>query len=127
MPDWTGTVSADDVAEGLSYGATVVDSRSPDRYRGDNEPIDPVAGRIPGARNVFHNDNLDATGHFLPLPQLIANFAGVGSRPIVYCGSGVTACHNLLAMSLANINEARLYPGSWSEWSSDPDRPIETG
>jgi len=124
LPDWAGTVTADDVAEGLSYGATVIDSRSPDRYCGDNEPIDPRAGHIPGARNVFHAGNLDATGRFLPLPQLIANFAGVGSRPMVYCGSGVTACHNLLAMSLANINEARLYPGSWSEWSSDETRPV---
>jgi thiosulfate/3-mercaptopyruvate sulfurtransferase len=126
LPDWTGTVTADDVAEGVSYGATVIDSRAPERYRGDIEPIDPRAGHIPGARNIFHANNLDASGHFLPLPELIANFAGVGSRPIVYCGSGVTACHNLLAMSLANINEARLYPGSWSEWSSDDTRPAST-
>lgn len=126
LPDWTGIVTASDVAEGVSYGATVIDSRAPDRYRGENEPIDPRAGHIPGARNVFHASNLDPTGRFLPLPELIANFAGVGSRPIVYCGSGVTACHNLLAMSLANIHEARLYPGSWSEWSSDDSRPAAT-
>jgi len=127
LPDWTGTVTADDVAEGLAYGATVVDSRSPDRYRGVHEPIDARAGHIPGARNLFHASNLDDTGHFLPLPELIANFAGVASRPIVYCGSGVSACHNLLAMSLANINEARLYPGSWSEWSNDASRPASSG
>ncbi|HUF99037.1 MAG TPA: rhodanese-like domain-containing protein, partial [Ilumatobacter sp.] len=108
-------------------GATVVDSRAPERYRGEHEPIDSRPGHIPGARNVFHANNVDDTGHFRPLPELIANFAGVGSRPIVYCGSGVTACHNLLAMSIANIHEARLYPGSWSEWSSDPDRPAATG
>ncbi len=125
LPDWTGTVSADDVAEGLAYGATVVDSRAPDRFAGEHEPIDPRAGHIPGAINRFHADVVDDTGHLLSVPQLVTHFAGIGSRPIVYCGSGVTACHNLLAMSLANINEARLFPGSWSEWSSDPERPVE--
>jgi len=124
---WTGIVSADDVAEGLRYGAHVVDSRAPERYRGETEPLDPQAGHIPGAVNVFHGGNVGADGRMLPVGELAARFAAVGERPIVYCGSGVTACHNLLAMSLANVTEARLYPGSWSEWSSDADRPVATG
>lgn len=126
-PGWTGTVTADALTEGLRYGATVVDSRAPERYRGEVEPLDPQAGHIPGARNVYHADNLGPDGKFLPVPELAARFAGIGERPVVYCGSGVTACHNLLAMSLANIAEGRLYPGSWSEWSSDPTRPVATG
>jgi thiosulfate/3-mercaptopyruvate sulfurtransferase len=127
VPGWTGTVTADDVAEGLRFGATVVDSRTPERYRGEVEPVDSRAGHIPGAVNVFHADNIGPDGRHLPVAELVKRFAGLGERPIVYCGSGVTACHNLLAMSLANINEARLYAGSWSEWSSDPARPAATG
>jgi len=124
---WTGIVSADDLAEGAGLGATVIDSRAAERYRGETEPIDPRAGHIPGAVNVFHGGNLGADGRHLPTAELIERFTGIGPRPIVYCGSGVTACHNLLAMSLANIGEAKLYPGSWSEWSSDPSRPVATG
>ena len=126
-PGWTGIVSADDLAEGAGLGATVIDSRAGERYRGEVEPIDAQAGHIPGAINRFHGDNLGADGTHRPLAEIAARFAGVGERPIVYCGSGVTACHNLLAMSLVGINQARLYPGSWSEWSSDPARPIATG
>jgi thiosulfate/3-mercaptopyruvate sulfurtransferase len=127
VDDWTGIVSADDLAEGVELGATLIDSRAPERYRGEIEPIDAQAGHIPGAINRFHGDNLRSDGTHLDLPDLVARFAGVGERPIVYCGSGVTACHNLLALSLVGITQARLYPGSWSEWSSDPARPIATG
>lgn len=126
-PDWTGVVDADAVAESLEFGGTVIDARSPERYRGDDEPIDSRAGHIPGAINIFHGDNLAADGTHLPLPELVQRFAGVGQAPIVYCGSGVTACHDLLVLSLAGVDQGRLYPGSWSEWSADPDRPVATG
>lgn len=124
--DWTGIVSADGIAQGVELGATVVDSRAAERYRGEIEPIDSQAGHIPGAVSRFHGENLGPDGRHRPVAELAARFAGLGTSPIVYCGSGVTACHNLLAMSLAGINQARLYPGSWSEWSSDPTRPVAT-
>lgn len=124
--DWTGIVSAEGVAQGVELGATVVDSRAAERYRGEVEPIDAQAGHIPGAINRYHGDNLGLDGRHRPVAELAERFAGLGTSPIVYCGSGVTACHTLLAMSLAGINQARLYPGSWSEWSSDPTRPVAT-
>jgi len=124
---WSGIVDADAVAQGGALGATVVDSRAHDRFRGENETIDKVAGHIPGAINLFHKENLAADGRLRPAGELAARFAGIGESPIVYCGSGVTACHNLLAMSVAGIARARLYPGSWSDWSTDPARPIATG
>jgi thiosulfate/3-mercaptopyruvate sulfurtransferase len=127
VPGWTGVVDADAVAQGVSLGATVVDSRSAERYRGDNEPLDAQAGHIPGAVNVFHGANIGSDGLMLPVADLAQRFTGLGSSPIVYCGSGVTACHNLLAMSLAGLLNGRLYPGSWSEWSADPDRQVATG
>lgn len=125
-PAWTGIVDADDVAQGVQYGVTLIDARAPERFRGETEPIDSRAGHIPGAINLFHADNLGDDGLHRPLAELAERFAGVGSSPIVYCGSGVTACHDLLALSLVGIGGARLYPGSWSEWSSDPDRPSAT-
>ncbi len=127
VTDWTGTVDADAVAQSAAFGGIVVDARAADRFRGDHEPIDHRAGHIPGAVNLFHGDNLGDDGLHRPLAELAERFAGVGEAPIVYCGSGVTACHDLLAMSLVGVNQARLYPGSWSEWSSDPDREIATG
>lgn len=113
-------------------GLRLVDARSPDRYRGENETIDPVAGHIPGAVNRFFEDNLDAEGRFKPAAELREAFdfiaAGRPASEIVsQCGSGVTACHNLLAMEIAGLPGARLYPGSWSEWCSDPRRPVATG
>lgn len=126
-PGWTGIVDADDVAQGVELGATVIDARAPERYRGEQEPLDARAGHIPGAINRFHLENLGPDGRHLPLPALVERFAGVGTAPIVYCGSGVTACHDLLALSLVGLTGAKLYPGSWSEWSSDPDRPVATG
>jgi thiosulfate/3-mercaptopyruvate sulfurtransferase len=124
---WTGIADADAVAEGVALGATLVDSRAHDRFRGENETIDEVAGHIPGAINIFHKDNVAANGRLRPIDELSARFAGIGDSPIVYCGSGVTACHNLLAMSLVGIGRARLYPGSWSDWITNPERPIAVG
>lgn len=107
----------------------LVDARSPDRFRGENETLDPVAGHIPGARNRFFRDNLNAEGCFRPAAELrrefLALLAGVAPQQVVMsCGSGVTACHNLLAMEVAGLHGARLYAGSWSEWCSDPSRPV---
>jgi len=109
--------------------ATLLDARAPARYRGEQEPIDPVAGRIPGAKNRFNNDNLSAEGIFKKPELLRAEFSAVLSdrNPgdvINYCGSGVAACHNALAMEVAGLPGSRVYIGSWSEWSADPSRPI---
>jgi thiosulfate/3-mercaptopyruvate sulfurtransferase len=109
--------------------AVLVDARSPDRFRGENEMLDPVGGHIPGARNRFFRDNLGADLHFKPPDALRADFAAVvGSvdpaTVIHQCGSGVTACHNLLAMQVAGLTGSRLYAGSWSEWCADPARPV---
>ena len=113
-------------------GSRMLDARAPNRYRGENETLDPVAGHIPGAANRFFQLNLDAEGKFKPAPALKQEFSALlgGSAPAAvthYCGSGVTACHNLLAMEIAGLHGSTLYPGSWSEWCSDPSRPIATG
>ncbi len=126
-PAWTGIVDADTVTATVDVDGVVIDARAPERFRGEVEPIDPRAGHIPGAINRFHGDNVTADGFHRPVAELAQRFADVGPRPIVYCGSGVTACHDLLALSLVGVTQARLYPGSWSEWSADPDRPIATG
>jgi thiosulfate/3-mercaptopyruvate sulfurtransferase len=108
----------------------LLDARAPDRYRGQNETLDPVGGRIPGARNRFYRDNLDASGCFKPAQALRADFAGMtgeGRSVVHYCGSGVSACHNVLAMAVAGLPPGRLYPGSWSEWCADRSRPVATG
>lgn len=109
--------------------AALLDARAPERYRGEQEPIDPVAGRIPGAKNRFNSDNLSAEGTFKSAELLRAEFEKIlsGRNPgevIHYCGSGVAACHNALAMELAGMPGSRVYVGSWSEWSTDPARPI---
>jgi thiosulfate/3-mercaptopyruvate sulfurtransferase len=125
------TVNAAEVLANIDSGArVVVDARSPDRYRGENETIDPVGGHIPGARNRFFKDNLDADGRFKDPGQLKAELTQVvadPSRAVMQCGSGVTACHNLLALEVAGMKGAALYPGSWSEWCADPARPVATG
>ena len=108
----------------------ILDARSPERFRGENETLDPVGGHIPGAVNRFYFDNLDDAGcYFKPAGELRAEFDAIlGGRPasavVQQCGSGVTACHNLLAMELAGLLGSRLYPGSWSEWCADPARPV---
>ena len=106
---------------------TVVDARSPDRYRGENEVVDPVGGHIPGAKNRFFKDNLAADGRFKSPVELQAEWTALGvdpARAVMQCGSGVTACHNLLALEVAGLKGAALYPGSWSECSADPARPV---
>ncbi|MBE0613871.1 MAG: sulfurtransferase [Burkholderiales bacterium] len=113
-------------------GRVLIDARSADRFRGENETLDPVGGRIRGSINRYFRDNVDARGCFKPAAELHAVFAALlgDTAPdavVHYCGSGVTACHNLLAMEIAGLHGSRLYPGSWSEWSSDPQRPTETG
>lgn len=107
----------------------VIDARDRARYRGEHEPVDPRAGHIPGARSLPCRENLDDAGRFLPADRLRARFEAVGAGPgtVSYCGSGVTACHNLLAMERAGLGPGRLYPGSWSQYSSDPSRPAATG
>ncbi len=111
---------------------TLVDARSADRFAGQNETLDPVAGHIPGARNHPFSGNLDAHGRFLSAPELRRCWADtLRERPaatlIAMCGSGVTACHNLLALEAAGLAGARLYAGSWSEWIRDPARPVARG
>jgi thiosulfate/3-mercaptopyruvate sulfurtransferase len=110
----------------------LVDARAPNRYSGEQEPIDPVAGHIPGARNRFWQDNLLPDGRFKTPERLREEWTkwlgGADVAQSVHlCGSGVTACHNLFALELAGLGEARLYPGSWSEWCADPARPVATG
>ena len=105
---------------------TVVDARAPERFRGESEPIDPRAGHIPGARNVPCRDHVGADGRFKSVDAIRANFAGVDGDVISYCGSGVTACHNLIALEYAGLGVGRLYPGSWSAYSNT-DRPAATG
>lgn len=118
------------IARHIGNGSVqVLDARSPERFRGENETLDPVAGHIPGAMNRFFKSNLDEDGRFKSADTLKREFSSlIGNRApanIVHqCGSGVTACHNLLAMEIAGIPGSRLYPGSWSEWVSDRERPI---
>ena len=111
---------------------TIVDARMPERFRGDVEPIDPVAGRIPGAVNRPYAANLDAHGNYKDAATLRREFDelldGTAPERVVHqCGSGVSSCVNLLAMAIAGYPETRLYPGSWSEWVADPARPVERG
>jgi thiosulfate/3-mercaptopyruvate sulfurtransferase len=111
----------------------LLDARAPERFRGETEPLDPVAGHIPGATCRFFKLNLGPDGRFKPREQLRAEFealgVGVGAQAdtVHQCGSGVTACHNLLAMAHAGLPPGALYPGSWSEWCSDPARPVAKG
>jgi thiosulfate/3-mercaptopyruvate sulfurtransferase len=128
------TVDADFVMGKLhAPEVLMLDARSPERFSGAQETIDPVGGHIPGVVNRFYFDNLDDAGcYFRPVDELRAEFdallAGRDPAAVVQqCGSGVTACHNLLAMEIAGLNGSKLYPGSWSEWCADPARPIATG
>ncbi|MFN0088641.1 MAG: sulfurtransferase, partial [Acidimicrobiales bacterium] len=120
-----------DTARAAAGGGRVLDARAHDRFRGDHEPIDPRPGHIPGAHSAPFARNLDqATGCFLPAADLRRRYDELGARPgaevIVYCGSGVSACHDLLALEAIGVT-ARLYPGSWSQWSADPARPAALG
>jgi thiosulfate/3-mercaptopyruvate sulfurtransferase len=123
------TVDASDVLAAGEAGEslTLVDVRAGERYRGEVEPMDPVAGHIPGALNLPSMQNVDPAGRFLAADALLERFAGLPAGPVLYCGSGVTAAHTLLAMAVAGRTDAAIYPGSWSDWVSDPDRPVATG
>ena len=122
-------VDADALQKSLGR-VTLLDARAGERYRGEVEPLDKRAGHIPGARSRFFKDNLDAQGRFRAAAELRAAFESFGAAPaqvVHQCGSGVTACHNLLAMEVAGLAGSALYPGSWSEWSADPARPVAVG
>ncbi len=107
----------------------LVDTRGAKRYRGEVEPIDPVAGHIPGALSAPYKDNLNSTGRFLPPDELRKRYCTTlgdtsPDKMVFYCGSGVTAAHSMVAMSRAGLGVGKLYPGSWSEWITDPERPV---
>ena len=130
-PALVATLDADALQAQLGR-VKLIDARAGERFRGEVEPLDTQAGHIPGARNRFFKDNLGADGRFKPATQLRTEFDALlgpqGAAETVHqCGSGVTACHNLLAMAHAGLEGSRLYPGSWSEWSSDPARPVARG
>ena len=134
-PDWSQVVATEDIAGQLEIGPDdirIMDARTGERYRGEQEPIDPVAGHIPGAFNLPLTGNLAEDGRFLPADILRKRYTqAIGGlqpdRIAAMCGSGVTACHNLLAMEIAGLPGGRLYAGSWSEWIRDPRRPVATG
>jgi thiosulfate/3-mercaptopyruvate sulfurtransferase len=128
-PGGLPTLTVDEAAT-FSAGGVLLDARSAERYRGETEPVDPVAGHIPGATTANTVENIDADGRFLPTDELRARFTALGVAPGVevgaYCGSGVTAAHTVLALELIGV-EAALYPGSWSSWITDPQRPVARG
>ena len=132
-PPLVDTVELATLRQGLGQGhRLIVDARAPDRFRGENETLDPVGGHIPGAANRFFRDNLGSDGRFKPAEQLRAEWqalmAGRSSTDLVMqCGSGVSACHNLLALAQAGLGGAPLYVGSWSEWSAQPGAPVALG
>ncbi|MGH3827450.1 MAG: sulfurtransferase, partial [Pseudonocardiaceae bacterium] len=127
---WPGERLAD-IDSAADPANTVLDARTRERYRGEHDPVDPRPGHIPSARNLPCRENLDTDGRFLPVERLRQRFQAVGvtdgSSVVSYCGSGVTACHNLLALELAGLGHGRLYPGSWSQYSHASDRAVETG
>jgi thiosulfate/3-mercaptopyruvate sulfurtransferase len=128
--DWPGErlAAIDEVAD---TGATLIDARDGARFAGGPDPVDPRSGHIPGARSLPATGNLDADGRLRGRAELRRRFAEAGiddhSQVISLCGSGVSACHNLLALEQAGLSAGRLYPGSWSQWSRDPQRPVATG
>jgi thiosulfate/3-mercaptopyruvate sulfurtransferase len=119
------------VAAALRTGAgPVLDARAASRYRGEEEPIDPVAGHVPGARSAPWDENLGPDGRFRSPAALTARYRALGAvdaSAIVYCGSGVTSCLDLVALCRAGVGMARLYVGSWSDWTHDPARAVATG
>ena len=125
-------LTAEEVAAHWANGQRLlIDARAPERYRGETEPLDRVAGHIPGAANYFYKGNVTAEGTLLAPEALREKFQElIGETPLEdvghYCGSGVSAAHNILAMEVAGLSGTKLYAGSWSEWSSDPQRPVET-
>jgi thiosulfate/3-mercaptopyruvate sulfurtransferase len=132
VPGGMPMIDADGAAK-FSANGVLVDARAAPRYRGEVEPVDPVAGHIPGAVNLPYADLVEPDGRLRSVDALRARFAASGIEPdgstaaAAYCGSGVTAAHTILAMTLAGIDDASLYVGSWSQWITNPDRPIATG
>lgn len=130
--EFTGWLDTESVRAGLAtHSILLVDARAADRFSGRNETMDPVAGHVPGAVNHPLTDNLDGDGHFLPAETLRRRWQTrlgdhAPTQLVSMCGSGITACHNLLALELAGLPGGRLYPGSWSEWIRDPARPVAT-
>ena len=131
--EWPTELFADADAAALAGNdpsQVLIDARSPDRFSGENEPVDPKAGHIPGAINLPFSQNLSPDGFFESPEQLRQRFENAGctegSATVMYCGSGVSACNNLLAFEHAGLGKARLYAGSWSQWSNSADRPVET-
>jgi thiosulfate/3-mercaptopyruvate sulfurtransferase len=125
-----GAMPVIDAAQAAELATTgvLIDARAPERYRGETEPMDPVAGHIPGARNRPMDRNLDDAGRFRPQAELADAFTDLTGTPVgAYCGSGITAAHTVLALELGGVEGAALYPGSWSEWVTDRDRPVATG
>ncbi|MEW6415064.1 MAG: sulfurtransferase [Pseudomonadota bacterium] len=133
LPEPSLVVTADEVLRASQNGdQIIIDARPDRRFTGEFEPLDPVAGHVPGAINRPFEDNLDLDGTFQPPEALREEYQALlrGRAPwqvIHMCGSGVTACHNILAMEIAGLPGSRLYPGSWSEWITDPSRPVATG
>ena len=131
--EWPTELFADADAAALAGNdpsQVLIDARSPDRFSGENEPVDPKAGHIPGAINLPFSQNLSPDGFFESPEQLRQRFENAGctegSATVMYCGSGVSACNNLLAFEHAGLGKALLYAGSWSQWSNGADRPVET-
>jgi thiosulfate/3-mercaptopyruvate sulfurtransferase len=128
-PGHMPTVLIDGVTE-MARDGLLLDARAAERFRGEAEPVDPQAGHIPGAVSAPTTENLTPDGRFRPAGELEDRFAGLGARPgspiAVYCGSGVTAAHEIAALSIAGL-QAYLYPGSWSQWSNHDDRPVAVG
>ncbi len=122
---------AEAVSRAIDAGVPVLDARAAERFRGETEPIDPVAGHIPRARSAPWIDNVDDDGRFRPADTLAERYRALGAADaeptIVYCGSGVTSCHDLFALRLAGLGDARLYAGSWSGWINDRERPVAVG
>ncbi len=133
LPEPTQIVGADEVLHASRSGdQLIIDARPDRRFSGEFEPLDPVAGHVPGAINYPFDENLDMDGTYLPPEALRENYQallkGKAAWQVIHmCGSGVTACHNILAMEIAGLPGSRLYPGSWSEWITDPARPVATG
>lgn len=133
LPEPDQIVTADDVLHASRSGEQlIVDARPDRRFSGEYEPLDPVAGHVPGAINYPFDENLDVDGTFLPPEALRENYQALlngkpASQVIHMCGSGIVTCHNVLAMEIAGLPGSRLYPGSWSEWITDPSHPVATG
>lgn len=125
------SIDPDGAAKLVAEGGLLLDARSAERYRGEPNPVDPKPGHIPGAVSAPTTDNLTPEGTFRGAEELAARFAALGVTPGrrvgVYCGSGVTAAHEIAALKLAGVDDVVLYPGSWSQWATLPDRPVATG